>query len=65
MKKKAGSKRGKVSQVEDDNARRVTPNDPLVTNQSQASYPHVIIEGGDILVIVETTVTFERLEKTK
>lgn len=65
MKKKADSKKGKVSRVEDDNARHVTPNDPLVINQSQASYPHVIIEGGDILVIVETTVTFERLEKTK
>jgi hypothetical protein len=65
MKKKAGSKKGKVSQIEEDNARRVTDNDPLAINQSQASYPHVIVEGGDILVTVQTAVTFERLEKTK
>lgn len=68
--KKAGSKKRadstKSAVVEStENTRVVTPGDPLMINETPVTYPNVIIEGGKIISIVNTTVTFDRLEKTK
>lgn len=45
--------------------RDVTPDNPLIINETQIKYGWVRIAGGDIIAKVSTTVTFEKLEKVQ
>lgn len=46
-----------------EDTRVVTPDDPLVINEPEALFAHVIIEGGEIVAQVPTKTTFRVLEK--
>ncbi|MEJ2675500.1 MAG: hypothetical protein P8011_09975 [Acidihalobacter sp.] len=42
----------------------VTPQSPLVINETQIEFDDVVIEGGVISAVVDTKVTFKKLTKS-
>lgn len=46
-----------------EDVRIVTPENPLVINETDVTFEHVVIEGGEILTEVPTKVRFGILEK--
>ena len=47
----------------DNNTRVVTPDNPLVINETNPVFDDVIIRGGEIFAQVATTATFKKLTK--
>ncbi len=52
-----------ILNVDPNEPRNVTPDNPLVINETSVSYGWVRIVGGDIIAKVSTKVTFDKLEK--
>lgn len=53
----------KQATTTDPNVRIVTPENPLVINETKPTFDSVIIRGGEIFAQVQTTTTFKKLAK--
>ena len=49
--------------VAEGETREVTPDNPLVINETEVTFTDVVIKGGEIIVNVQTVATFKKLEK--
>ena len=47
----------------DPNVRYVTPDNPLVINETEPTFDNVVIQGGEVIAQVQTTTTFKKLTK--
>jgi hypothetical protein len=57
------TKKLEIINADPNEPRNVTPENPLVINETVISYGWVRIVGGDIIAKVSTKVTFDKLEK--
>ncbi len=52
-----------VLTVNETGTRFVTPDDPLIINETSVTFDDVVIQGGEIIAQVETHTTFKNLTK--
>ena len=53
----------KAAAVSGDTTRVVTPDNPLIINETNPTFDSVVIKGGEIIANVQTTATFHKLTK--